>query len=92
MTSRTTDTGLAQIFLDRWSPRAFDQSDLPDADLATVFEAARWAPSSMNHQPWRFLYARRGDANWERFLSFLVPFNRDWAQNSSVLVYVVSER
>ena len=92
MTSRTSDTGLAQLFLDRWSPRAFDQSDLPDADLATMLEAARWAPSSMNYQPWRFLYAKRGDENWERFLSFLVPFNRDWAQNSSALVYVISEK
>lgn len=92
MTSRTTDTGLAQVFLDRWSPRAFDGSEMPDADLATLFEAARWAPSSMNYQPWRFLYAKRGDANWERFLSWLVPFNRDWAQGSSVLVYVISEK
>ncbi len=73
-THRTTDTDLHQIFLDRWSPRAFDGSEMPEADLATIFEAARWAPSSMNYQPWRFLYARRGDANWERFLSFLMPF------------------
>jgi nitroreductase len=92
MTTRTTDTGLAQVFLDRWSPRAFDGSDMPDSDLATIIEAARWAPSSMNYQPWRFLHAKRGDANWNRFLSFLVPFNHDWAQHSSVLFYVLSEK
>lgn len=91
MTTRTTDTGLAPIFLDRWSPRAFDGSDMPDADLATILDAARFAPSSMNYQPWRFLYARRGDTNWERFLSFLMPGNQAWANNASVLFYVLSE-
>jgi nitroreductase len=90
-TDRTTDTDLHDVFLHRWSPRAFDGSDMPDADLATILDAARWAPSSMNYQPWRFLYARRGDANWERYLSFLMPFNRDWAQNASVLFYILSE-
>lgn len=92
MTNRTTDTGLAPVLLHRWSPRAFDQSELPEADLATILDAARFAPSSMNHQPWRFLYARRGDENWERFLSFLLPFNRAWAQNASVLFYIISEK
>lgn len=91
-THRTTDTALHDIFLHRWSPRAFDGSDIPDADLATIIEAVRWAPSSMNYQPWRFLYARHGDANWERFLSFLMPLNREWAQNASVLFYVLSEK
>jgi len=91
-TNRTTDTGLHDALLHRWSPRAFDGSAISDADLATIIEAGRWAPSSMNYQPWRFLYARRGDANWERFLSYLVPFNRDWAQNASVLFYILSEK
>jgi len=92
MTTRTTDTQLAPIFLERWSPRAFDGSAMPDADLATVLDAARFAPSAMNHQPWRFLFAHRGDADWARFLSFLLPSNQLWAQNASVLVYVVSDR
>lgn len=91
MTTRSTDTGLARIFLDRWSPRAFDASDMPDADLATILDAARFAPSAMNHQPWRFLYARRGDANWDRFVSYLLPSNQEWAQHSSVLFYILSE-
>ena len=90
-TNRTTDTDLHDLFLHRWSPRAFDGSDMPDADLATIIDAARWAPSAFNAQPWRFLYARRNDANWEHFLSFLVPFNRDWAQHASVLFYVLSD-
>lgn len=91
MTTRTTDTGLDPVFLNRWSPRAFDRSDMPEADLATIIDAARFAPSASNFQPWRFLYARRGDENWERFLSWLVASNRSWAENASVLFYVLSE-
>jgi nitroreductase len=64
---------------------------MPEADLATIVDAARWAPSAMNVQPWRFLYARRGDANWERFVGYLVPGNQVWAQNASVLFFVLSE-
>jgi len=92
MTTRTTDTQLDPIFLNRWSPRAFDRSDMPEADLATILDAARFSPSASNLQPWRFLYARRGDTNWERFLSYLVPSNRAWAENASVLFYVLSDR
>jgi nitroreductase len=82
---------VAPIFLERWSPRAFDASVIPDADLMTIFEAARWAPSSFNYQPWRFLYAKREDAHWQQFLDLLVPFNRGWAQSASVLIYFLSD-
>jgi len=92
MTTRTTDTKLDPVFLNRWSPRAFDRSDLPETDLATMLDAARFAPSASNIQPWRFLYARRGDENWERFLSWLVESNRTWAQNASMLFYLISEK
>jgi len=69
MTNRTTDTALDPLILHRWSPRAFDGSAIPAADLRTILDAARWAPSAFNYQPWRILYAERGDANWETFLS-----------------------
>jgi nitroreductase len=91
MASRTADHTINPLFLDRWSPRAFDGSDLPEADLMSIFEAARWAPSAFNSQPWRFLYARRGDADWERFLDLLIPFNQSWAHSASVLVYILSD-
>jgi nitroreductase len=91
MSPRQSDHPIDPLFLERWSPRAFDGSELPDADLMAMFEAARWAPSAFNSQPWRFLYAKRGDADWERFLSLLIPFNRGWAQSASVLVYIVSD-
>jgi len=64
---------------------------ISDADLFALFEAARWAPSSSNNQPWRFIYAKKGDAHWEDFYSLLVPGNQVWAQNASALVIVVSK-
>ena len=56
---RTADYPIDPIFLNRWSPRSFTGETISDADLALLFEAARWAPSSSNIQPWRFLYAKR---------------------------------
>jgi nitroreductase len=79
------------IFTARWSPRGFDRSVIPEADLHTIFEAARWAPSAFNAQPWRFLYARRESADWARFVSLLMPFNQIWAQNAAVLIYLCSD-
>jgi nitroreductase len=91
MSSRHPDHPVDPLFLERWSPRAFDGSDMPDEDLMTIFEAARWAPSAFNSQPWRFLYAKNGDADWARFLSLLIPWNQSWAHSASVLVYILSD-
>jgi nitroreductase len=91
MSQRQADHDIDPLFLERWSPRAFDGSDIPDEDLKTMFEAARWAPSAFNSQPWRFLYAKRDDEDWDRFLSLLIPWNRSWAQSASVLVYILSD-
>lgn len=80
------------IFLERWSPRAFDENaEIADRELFTLFEAARWAPSSSNLQPWRFVYARRGTPHWDRFLNLLIPFNQSWAHRASALVVVISK-
>ncbi|MHA6769876.1 nitroreductase family protein [Sphingobium ummariense] len=89
---RTVTRPVEPLFLDRWSPRAFDGSAMPQADLDTLFDAARWAPSASNHQPWRFLYAHRDSADWGRFLDLLVPANQTWAKNASVLLFVLSDR
>jgi nitroreductase len=91
MSPRQPDHAVDPLFIRRWSPRAFDGSAMPDEDLLTIFEAARWAPSAFNSQPWRFLYAKRGDADWERFLSLLIPWNQGWARSASVLVYILSD-
>jgi len=91
MTTRHADHPILPHFLDRWSPRAFDPRPIEDDTLMTLFEAARWSPSSFNYQPWRFVYAKRDDAHWDAFLSALIPFNQEWAKNSSALVYIVSD-
>ena len=57
---RTADHDIDPIFLNRWSPRAFTGEAMPDEVLMSLFEAARWAPSASNIQPWLFVYARRG--------------------------------
>lgn len=90
--SRTAEHPIDAQFLDRWSPRAFTQETLLESQLLTFLEAARWAPSSYNSQPWRFVYARRDTPHWERFLGFLNEFNRGWAQHAAALVIVLSKR
>ena len=92
MNGRTAHPKVERMIVERWSPRAFDGSEIPQTDLDVIFEAAGWAPSAFNAQPWTFLYARNGDENWELLLSQLVEFNQGWAKNASALVFVVSDR
>jgi nitroreductase len=91
MTGRIAHPRVEKLFVDRWSPRAFDGSDMPQEDIDVIFEAAGWAPSAYNVQPWTFLYARRGDANWDLLLNQLIDFNQSWAKDASALVYIVSD-
>ena len=91
MTGRIAHPKVEKLIVDRWSPRAFDSSEMPQEDLDVIFEAAGWAPSAYNAQPWTFLYAKRGDANWELLLVQLIEFNQSWAQNASAIVFVVSD-
>lgn len=92
MTGRIAHPKVEKLIVDRWSPRAFDESEIRQEDLDVIFEAAGWAPSAYNVQPWTFLYARRGDANWDLLLSQLIDFNQGWAKDASALVFVVSDR
>ncbi|MGI4860901.1 MAG: nitroreductase family protein [Janthinobacterium lividum] len=78
------------LFIERWSPRAFSPEAIPEADLLTLFEAARWAPSAYNSQPWRFIYARRDSASWPVLLGLLNEFNQSWAKSAAALVFVLS--
>ena len=87
---RKADHPIDPMFTERWSPRAFDGTPMPEADLLSMFEAARWAPSAYNSQPWRFLYAHRDTPSWDKFLGLLVPFNQSWAKETSALVVLVS--
>ena len=79
------------IFLERWSTRAYDASAIPASDVFSILEAARWAPSAFNIQPWRFLYSHRDDSHWLDYLALLDPFNAGWAQHSSALIFVLSD-
>lgn len=80
------------LFIDRWSPRAMTGEDIDDVDLMSLFEAARWAPSSYNNQPWRFIYAKRNTEHWDRLFNLLAEGNRAWAKNSALLVIVISRK
>ena len=81
---------LHPLFLDRWSARAMSGAALSEAEMLLLFEAARWAPSSGNFQPWRFLYARRDTDFWPTFLDLLVSGNRAWAERAGALVLCIS--
>jgi nitroreductase len=76
--------GVLPVILQRWSPRAFADRDVSAADLRVVFEAARWAPSSYNEQPWRFLVGHRGSDTYKKIFDTLVPFNQAWAKSAPV--------
>ncbi|HEX8189772.1 MAG TPA: nitroreductase family protein [Pyrinomonadaceae bacterium] len=80
-----------ELFLDRWSPRAMSGEGVTEEELLTLFEAARWAPSSYNNQPWRILYARRETAQWPAFFGLLVEGNRAWAKDAAALLLFVSK-
>ncbi|MBN2227893.1 MAG: nitroreductase family protein [candidate division Zixibacteria bacterium] len=88
---RRPDNPVDPLFVHRWSPRAFDPTPIPENILLTLFEAARWAPSARNEQPWLFLYA--SDENGlAAYRSALVEFNQTWANTAPVLVYLLARR
>ena len=82
--------GVLPIVLSRWSPRSFADRDVSPADLRKVFEAARWAASSYNEQPWRFLVGTRNSATHKKILSSLISFNQAWAGTAPVLILGVA--
>lgn len=78
-------------FRARWSPRAFADDTMTEAQVLTLLEAARWAPSASNLQPWRFVYGLRGDKGFAAIAEALVPFNRMWAEKAAALIVVASK-
>jgi nitroreductase len=83
------DHDIHELIRQRWSPRAFDAARaVPRAELMRLFEAARWAPSSRNEQPWRFLLLGRDESpeEWRAFFETLTPSNQAWAAAAPVLV------
>lgn len=87
-----TDAPLIAPLVERWSPRAYDPTaELSDADVRTLLEAARWAPSAMNLQPWRFVVARRGSEPFTLIHDALMGFNQAWADSAAALVVNIAE-
>jgi nitroreductase len=90
--SQEAHAGLHELLSRRWSPRAFSPRPVESAKLLQLFEAARWAPSSYNAQPWAFIVATREDAEgYNRLLSTLVDVNRQWARQAAVLILAVAK-
>jgi nitroreductase len=86
-----TQFPINELIRDRWSPRAFENKSVSPEILHSLFEAARWAPSSNNEQPWAYIVATQGDkAGYEKLLGTLVEFNASWAKSAPVLAIVVS--
>ena len=86
-----TDVSLHELIRNRWSPRAFSDKPVGPEVLRSLFEAARWAPSSNNEQPWAYMVATKDDAeNFAKMLSVLVEFNANWAKHAPVLALSVA--
>jgi nitroreductase len=91
-TGRKAQYPISDFMLDRWSPRAMSGESITDQELMQLFEAARWAPSSFNNQPWRFIYAKRNSPSWDHLFNLLVKSNQSWAKNAAVLIVVISHK
>jgi nitroreductase len=89
---RTADHPIELLLVERWSPRAMSGEPLSEGEILTLFEAARWAPSTYNEQEWRFLYARRETPHWQSIFDLLVEGNQAWCKNAAMLVVIVAHK
>jgi nitroreductase len=89
---RTADHPIEPLFLRRWSPRAMSGEPVTREEMLTLFEAARWAPSTYNEQEWRFLYALRDTSNWRTFFDLLVEGNRVWCERAALLAVILAHK
>lgn len=89
---RKADHPIESLFVERWSPRAMSGEPLSEGEILTLFEAARWAPSTYNEQEWRFLYARRETPQWPGIYNLLVEGNQAWCKNAAVLCVIVAHK
>jgi len=92
LAERTAAYAIEPLILNRWSPRAMSGEPITKADLMPLIEAARWAPSSYNSQPWRFIYAIHGSPQWNHFTGLLDEFNRSWAPKAGALLVLASKK
>ncbi|MGB7394313.1 MAG: nitroreductase family protein [Pricia sp.] len=83
------DYELYALLKQRYSPRIFDDKEISEDNVQKLFEAARWAASSYNQQPWRFIYAHKGSGAYDKIVENLIEFNQKWAVNAPMLVLTV---
>ncbi|MDO8563835.1 MAG: nitroreductase family protein [Nanoarchaeota archaeon] len=89
---RKIENNVDEIFVNRWSARAMSGEKVSKKELMSLFEAARWAPSSSNEQPWRFVYVLKESKNWKKFFDFVVPGNQAWIEKAGALIVVISRK
>jgi nitroreductase len=89
---RKADHPIEPLILRRWSPRAMSGEAITEDEMLTLFEAARWAPSTFNEQEWRFLYGRRETPQWPVFFDLLAEGNREWCQRAAMLVVILAHK
>ena len=82
----TPDHSINPLITKRWSPRAFAATPIDPAEINKIFEAARWAASSFNEQPWRFVYAHKGDQAYGKLMEAINSFNQAWASSAPLLI------
>jgi len=88
--ARENPTGVDDLFIQRWSPRAFEKTLIDDAVMQRIMDAARWSPSCFNAQPWRFYTST--ESTFDDFLNLLVEGNQGWAKDNAVIGFVVGEK
>lgn len=89
--TRSPTTGVDDLFSQRWSPRAFKKTEIPEATLTAIFDAARWSPSCFNEQPW-LIVTSSGPENFPTFLDLLVEKNQEWAKDASLIGFIFAKK
>lgn len=89
---RQPEHPIEPLFFRRWSPRAMTGEPITEPELRSLFEAARWAPSTYNEQEWRFLYARRESPAWDTFYHLLAEGNQAWCSRAALLCVIVAHK
>lgn len=89
---RQPDHEIEPLIYRRWSPRAMTGEPISEEEMLTLFEAARWAPSTYNEQEWRFLYARRDTSHWPTLFGLLMEANQAWCQHAAMLVVILAHK
>ncbi|MEQ8239334.1 MAG: nitroreductase family protein [Cyclobacteriaceae bacterium] len=90
--SAKTNFPIIEPIYQRWSPRSFSEKAITPEDIGSLFEAARWAASSMNEQPWRFIYANKGEEAHQLIVESLMEGNQGWASKAPVLILTIIDK